>query len=63
MELWAEKELVNVDSITPDRILSEDRNGIIEHTIADGTDRESIREYIGMVDFQYFQIFLPIYSV
>lgn len=51
MELWAEKALVNVGSITPDRILSEDRAGIIEHTIADGTDRESIREYIGMVDW------------
>ena len=51
MELWAEKALVNVSSVTPDRILSEDRGGIVEHTISDGIDRESIREIIGMVDW------------
>ena len=51
MELWAEKALVNVSSVTPDRILSEDRGGIVEHTVSDGTDRESIRELIGMVDW------------
>ncbi len=51
MELWAEKVLVNVDSVIPDRILSEDMEGIVDHTISDGTDRESIRKLIGMVDW------------
>jgi 3-dehydroquinate synthase II len=51
MELWAEKALINVDSVIPDRILSEDMEGIVDHTISDGTDRESIRKLIGMVDW------------
>ena len=51
MELWAEKALVNVDSVIPDRILSEDMEGIVDRTISDGTDRESIRKLIGMVDW------------
>ena len=52
MELWAEKALVNVDGVIPDRILSEDMEGIVYHTISDGTDRVYNLKLIGMDEWE-----------
>ncbi len=51
MEIWSEENIPTGFPFSPDRILSQDSEGIVRKEISSDNDRESIRSVMGMVEW------------
>ena len=51
MEIWCESTIPSGFPFTPDRVLSENSEGIARQDISNDSDRESIRSLMGMVEW------------
>ena len=57
MEIWSEDKNPPEFPFVPDRILSENSDGVIRKDISNTSDRESIRSLLGMVE--WIQVYCP----